>query len=75
MGVQAGRKDAAEDGIALGLDAEVTGREAAVEAVAMATPGGGGAVAQGPVRFLTADGRGFLRTKSCLLYTSDAADE
>ena len=64
MGVQAGGQDASEDGISLGLDAKVAGREAPVEAVAMATPGGGSAVAQGPVGLQAAGGRGFLRTKS-----------
>ena len=47
-----------------GLDPEVARGEASVEAVAMATPGGGSSVVQGPVRFFGARRLGFLRFQS-----------
>ena len=60
VGVQAGGQDAAKDGVAFRLDPEISGRKATVEAVAMPTPGGGGAVAQSPIGLFASRGFGFL---------------
>ena len=64
VGVQAGGQDMFEYVRSGGLDAEVARGESSVEAVAMATPGGGGAVAKSPIRFFTARRLSFLGFQS-----------
>ena len=60
VGVQAGGQDMFEYVRSGGLDAEVAGSEASVEAVAMPTPSGGSAVVKSPIRFFTARRLSFL---------------
>ena len=64
VGVQAGGQDMFEYVRSGGLDAEVAGSEASVEAVAMPTPSGGSAIVKSPVRFFTARRLGFLGFQS-----------
>ena len=64
VGVQTGGQNVFEHVRSAGFDPEVAGREASVEAITMATPGGGSPVVQGPVRFFTARRLGFLGFQS-----------